>query len=498
MKCPNCGNELEEGKLLCENCGYEVKIVPDFDIELEDRLRESISSMMEDMAGEGMDDHASDQRNDREFEDDIKDSISDYFPNRSIRLSKVKMLFLAVMLFFIIAAGIAVLSVHIINDYRYNSFDYQYDKAVVCAAHNNYPEAVSYLERALAINSENLDVRFLLAKYYEKNGQQQSTISLLEELLDIDTEYEKRDEVYDMLLGIYESKKDFIKISDILGECDVPRIVSKYNKYIASKPEFNKQGGVYDELISISLKGNTQGFVYYTLDGTIPTEKSAVYETPILLESGEYTIKSIFVNMYGIKSEIETQHYYINLSPPETPVIEPESGTYTDPVLIQVYRDYGTKVYYTTDGSIPDQNSLQYTDPIEMLYGISNFSFIAIDESGLKSEVVKRTYQLQIQANFDIELALQVLKNNLYAAGKLLDIDGSVPNKTGINQYKVRTLFKADGAMYYIVYEEYVDISGEVNETNDIYAIDVNTADLYLAYKVNEGKYNLQPFVEQQ
>ena len=34
MKCPNCGNELEEGKLLCEHCGEEVKIVPDFDIEL--------------------------------------------------------------------------------------------------------------------------------------------------------------------------------------------------------------------------------------------------------------------------------------------------------------------------------------------------------------------------------------------------------------------------------------------------------------------------------
>ena len=51
MKCPNCGNELEEGKLLCENCGYEVKIVPDFDIELEDRLKESISSMMEDRSG---------------------------------------------------------------------------------------------------------------------------------------------------------------------------------------------------------------------------------------------------------------------------------------------------------------------------------------------------------------------------------------------------------------------------------------------------------------
>lgn len=492
MKCPNCGNELEEGKLLCENCGYEVKIVPDFDIELEDKLKESISSMMEDLA-----DRTSDQMTDREFDDDIKPSVSDYFLRRPFRLSKVKMVVLAVVIFFIAAGGIAALSVHMVNDYRYNSFDYQYDKAVVCAAHNNYSEAVSYLERALAINSEDLDARFLLAKYYEKNGQQQSTVSLLEELLNVGTTYERRDEVYDMLFGLYESGKEYIKISGLLNECDVPRIVSKYNKYAALKPVYNKQGGVYDELISISLKGNTQGFVYYTLDGTMPTENSSVYETPILLESGEYTIKSMFVNMYGIKSEVETQHYYINLSAPETPIIEPKSGTYREPVLIEVYRDYGTKVYYTTDGSIPDQNSTRYTDPIEMSYGISNFSFVAIDESGLRSEVVKRTYQLEIQANFDIELALQVLRNNLCAYGKLADTEGGVPDKPGFNQYQVRTLFKTDEAMYYIVYEEYVDSTGEVYETNNIYAIDVNTADLYQAYKVNEGRYNLQLFVKQ-
>ena len=46
MKCPNCGTELEEEKLLCENCGYEVRIVPEFDIELEDTLKESISVMI--------------------------------------------------------------------------------------------------------------------------------------------------------------------------------------------------------------------------------------------------------------------------------------------------------------------------------------------------------------------------------------------------------------------------------------------------------------------
>ena len=47
--------------------------------------------------------------------------------------------------------------------------------------------------------------------------------------------------------------------------------------------------------------------------------------------------------------------------------------------------------------------------------------------------------------------------------------------------------------MYYIVYEMYVDTAGNVQDTNEIYAIDVNTADLFKAYKADEGVYHLQP-----
>ena len=49
---------------------------------------------------------------------------------------------------------------------------------------------------------------------------------------------------------------------------------------------------------------------------------------------------------------------------------------------------------------------------------------------------------------------------------------------------------------YYIVYEEYVDTMGQVHDTNNLYAINANTADLYKAWKIGEGKYNLRSLDE--
>lgn len=479
MICPKCGNELEEGKLLCEHCGEEVKIVPDFDIELEVKLEESISSVIEDLTGdEPVRKHGG-------------------FSKEPGKIRWLKIL-LIVLIFAGLAFGTAAVVRRVIADRRNNSFAYQYEMAVECAAQKNYADAVKYLERAFAIEPDNLDVRILLAKYYDKNGQQQNTISILEELLKTDAEYEDRDEAYDMLLGLYEQQKDYVKIGEMLKSCDVPRIVSKYNKYAAFLPEFNKQGGVYDELISITLSGNTQGAVYYTMDGTTPTDKSAVYETPILLESGPYIIRAVFVNTYGVQSDVVTRNYYINAAVPEPPLIKPDSGAYAEPRLIEVQHDSSTKVYYTTDGSLPDKYSLRYTCPIEMPYGISNFSFIAVNESGLGSEVVKRTYQLEIQANFDTELALQVLKNNLWAQGRLLNVEGNVPGKLGVNLYRVRTVVQSEDTVYYIVYEEYMDTLGETHDTGNIFAIDTATCDLYRADRVDEGKYDLMPFQEEE
>ena len=41
MKCRYCGQEIPEGVLYCENCGQEVRIVPDYN-PLDDMLAQQI------------------------------------------------------------------------------------------------------------------------------------------------------------------------------------------------------------------------------------------------------------------------------------------------------------------------------------------------------------------------------------------------------------------------------------------------------------------------
>ena len=161
MKCPNCGKEIEEGKLLCEHCGEEIKIVPDFDIELEAQLNETINNMAEDIT-------ASDTDEDSDT-DDLKESFRDYYPEHGLHGNGKK----AVVIGAGVVAVVAIIAIVMagVQNSRDNSYEYQYNRAIECAASDHYDEAIAYLERALALDSDHTDARFLLAKYYDKNGQ---------------------------------------------------------------------------------------------------------------------------------------------------------------------------------------------------------------------------------------------------------------------------------------------------------------------------------------
>ena len=74
---------------------------------------------------------------------------------------------------------------------------------------------------------------------------------------------------------------------------------------------FRQQPGEYTGELQLIIESQGVGTVFYTIDGTDPTEKSNLYTDGVLLRPGLYTVKALFVNRYGLRSNIVTGSYQI-------------------------------------------------------------------------------------------------------------------------------------------------------------------------------------------
>ena len=66
--------------------------------------------------------------------------------------------------------------------------------------------------------------------------------------------------------------------------------------------------GTYHYYVTLELKAE-YGTIYYTLDGTEPTQDSIRYEKPIELTEGENLLSAVAINKKGMVSEPLVQIY---------------------------------------------------------------------------------------------------------------------------------------------------------------------------------------------
>jgi len=119
----------------------------------------------------------------------------------------------------------------------------------------------------------------------------------------------------------------------------------------------------WDESISMSHNGPVGTKIYYTLDGSEPTESSTEYTAPITI-GGENlpTSRLVLLKAKGIfddgaahqESLIEEALYVF--SRPVAILAAPDGGFYSSPQQITIQANYSEAIpdiYYTTDGSVP-------------------------------------------------------------------------------------------------------------------------------------------------
>lgn len=170
-----------------------------------------------------------------------------------------------------------------------------------------------------------------------------------------------------------EVKTNYITVLDV-----TPPVVSA-----------NIPGGKYNTKLNVNLTSNELATIYYTTDGSIPTNNSMIYSGQISLTKTT-TLNFFAVDSTGNPSNVSTEVYTIdNTSPSAWASVK--GGTYNTNKVFSLSMSESGVIYYTLDGSTPSKSSKKYTGPITISSSVK-LRFIAIDDMGNPSSVYTQNY----------------------------------------------------------------------------------------------------------
>ncbi len=457
MKCPNCGEEMADDHLICEHCGWELQMVPDFEPELENSMTETLSTLAA----------LQEDQTDEPADDTDVETIENTRNNDKKRIGII----IPVAAFLVICCAI-FFAAYRYYVYQTGTYAYQLNKANSAASAGDYEQAIHWLDAAYAIDASDADILFRKADYEYLLEDISGALDTLSLIISSDR-YSQEDveDAYDEMVTIYDREGQYEEISNLLLACTDNDIITRYQSYLAMAPDFSYPEGSYGESIALKLSSNTAGTIYYTLDGTIPGTDSLVYTAPLFLEEGENTVSAYFVNDYGIGSEVVQKTYVIDIVAPNPPEVSLYSGEYTAPAMIEATAESGVSVYYTTDGSTPTQESTLYSGPIPMPLGFSRFQFAAISSEGVTSTIVSRSYTLHIDGAMDTDEALADLLLVLVDTGYLTDVSGTTANENIVYQYRFSYALQVGENVEYVFDEYFQDAEGALTRTDRQYLV---------------------------
>jgi tetratricopeptide (TPR) repeat protein len=306
-KCTRCGADFPDDELVCPVCGEQVQLVPDY-VTIETHYQEQELKQKEEEKA---------RREIREREEAIE--------KRKRQIQRHVILAVCTCIAAILVIVTVVLGIR--SSQKQNSYEYQYKCAVSAFGKEDYASALTYANQALHIKKGDRDARLLIAKICEASGDESKAVDILNALIN---DFPSDEECYRLLVDIWKKQGKADEIQKLMKKCKDPEILEKYSDYLPDAPEISPEGGAFDteQSVEITARASDAG-IYYTTDGSRPTQHSAKYTGPLAVKEGRTVIKAVVITKVGAVSDIAQAEFNVTLPLPPEPQIVPKSGTYT-------------------------------------------------------------------------------------------------------------------------------------------------------------------------
>jgi subtilase family serine protease len=164
----------------------------------------------------------------------------------------------------------------------------------------------------------------------------------------------------------------------------------------AATPVISPNASASTNDMIVSIADTTPGVkIYYTTDGTNPTDKSILYQDKIALSTSA-TITAVAIEAGYTTSSFASSTYTIGQTV-AAPTIAPAGGAAFATTQLITLADVlpGASIYYTTDGSAPTAASTLYTGPFNISTS-ETIKAIAVMSGYFNSAVTSTSYTIAL------------------------------------------------------------------------------------------------------
>ncbi|MBR5224505.1 MAG: chitobiase/beta-hexosaminidase C-terminal domain-containing protein [Clostridia bacterium] len=274
-----------------------------------------------------------------------------------------------------------------------------------------YTKALTPLAVVLEREPMRVDARNLLARCYTELGRIEEAKEIYHSLIE-DPNSSGNAVAYRNLIKIYQNEGYNAEALELmkLGVQNVTQTTEfqvMLKEYTPEAPTFSWEEGRYNEEKDLTItvpKGQT---VYYSTDGTDPSESGLVYTegTIIHIPEGKMTVKAIGFTENGTPSEQIEANYTIIIPTPAAPKSNIASGKLKKSVKVSLRpgsedkkeNDKIVAIYYTLDGRQATTEATLYdpNNPIQLPIGKSTLRAISVHENGKVSYEMQVTYEVE-------------------------------------------------------------------------------------------------------